>query len=602
MGTQRPIVMLADERTAVFTAEGLVDVDHALFRAPFVLVAKNNKSVGTVATLDDAHRALAGQGDVATYVATLESAYLGMDIDPSDRQTDPEAGEAASDALVSWCERRGLAWLRRVSGRHGHRHIVAKIPQDLREALRVVARDIAGHHGVSITVRSSLRPLRAPHRLGLPATMIDGTVDQSDFVSRNLPRPGLSVTAARHSSWTKPRGQQVRRSPKHSRSEEEFGETLARIRAGWDEAASWTAVNRQGSKAAEVGRHAWRRWVWAPAVTLVDAERNVHERHAWENFCRASSEQGRHLGYDGWFQSRWLPAVAEAARDRPRRLRTSPGGNPASRESSRQQDDQSLCREVETVARVLVLVARERAAARGRLLGGVKLETLCIAVAALAKPIVAREGSISVRSWAEAALLDPKTIRRARDAAVELGLIWQSRAYQGDAADCDAWLPTADVAKTIEQWCRGDNSPTGRYAPHRDQVGRADPMRLKRTHADERCRWLLWLTERVSRLKMVFRLNDEQLATSQVVAAIARQRKWWKSLSVEEKECRRRLRRKIIGRMPVGVRARWLVWLRRRKDIVAAGDRVLTDCASAADWTVLRGASNAIHLGLRKFE
>jgi hypothetical protein len=584
MLTQDPVVGLIDELAVEISADDFIEFDSKLFQAPFVLVARNNKSLGVVATLDDALRALADQWDVATYVATLRPAYLGMDIDPGDRGADPEAGEAASDALVSWCERRGLGWLRRASGRDGHRHVVAKIPLNLRQALQMVARDIADHHGVSITVRSSLRPLGAPHRLGLVAKMIDQTLDPSDFANDVMSQPGQSANDVLRSR-ARLRGRPAQCSLKRSRSEGEFGEALARIRAGWDEATAWKAADCQGSKAAEIGRRAWRRWVWAPAVTVIDAERNVDEKSAWRNFRRASPEQGRHLGYDAWFQSRWLPAREEAGRRRPRRLRTTRGPEPVSQDASRQRTGQSTSGEVDKVAHILMAAARERGGTGGRLPGGVKLATLCIALAALARSIVRRNGSISIRSWAEAASLDPKTIRRARDAAVVLGLIHRVHAYQGDAKDCDAWLPTPDVAKRIDRFAPPDNSPTGRYAPRGARVGSANPLRMKQAHLAERQCWLRWLEARTPLYKKPLPAEREPAEKSATATADCTRRNWWKYLSGKEQRFRRSSGRRTLGGLLPRACARWLVWLRRRKGIAPVTHRELEDTEGLDDWT-----------------
>lgn len=92
-----------------------------------------------------------------------------------------------------------------------------------------------------------------------------------------------------------------------------------------------------------------------------------------------------------------------------------------------------------------------------------KPSTLYAALDAIATAIVTRSGSLSVRTWAERSLLDPKSVRRARDTAEQLGLIHRTHSYHGGPNDCDSWQLTkrlADLSARLPT-----QSPTILYTP-----------------------------------------------------------------------------------------------------------------------------------------
>ncbi|GHG41733.1 hypothetical protein GCM10017567_74270 [Amycolatopsis bullii] len=76
---------------------------------------------------------------------------------------------------------------------------------------------------------------------------------------------------------------------------------------------------------------------------------------------------------------------------------------------------------------------------RADTIGGVRVSSLRAALDALAHAIATTQGSISVRRWSEHARLDPKTVRRARDVALTLGIIKRVHQYEGGRTDCDAF-------------------------------------------------------------------------------------------------------------------------------------------------------------------
>lgn len=462
-------------------------MDRALFRAPFVLIGPDNRSVGTASTFGDAECALVKQdGDASSFVATLDLDYLAVDIDPSDTGSEPESGHVVSENIILWCERIGLAWIGRDSGRPGHRHLIIKVPPDIRNELRSICRKLGAHHGVSTEVRSSLRPLGAPHRLGLDAQAIDGILTLTDLDTRQKTSGNHHSSKKKHKLRLKKPSSTASRIDKKSRSEGEFGLTLARVRSDWSEQACWLAIAQLGSKALEMGRQSWRRWVWAPAITIVDAERGRTANQAWRNFNNASPGQAKFLGFDGWLREKWTAALVQAATNRPRRLNTESTSQLGVLEQLSQVSVQTR---TQAVADGLITAAHQRIAGIRRLPKGIKIHTLMTALQALALPIANRRGSISVRAWAEESRLDPKTIRKARDAACELGLIYRAHTYQGGVEDCDAWLPTNLSISHIYRLLNTHNSTTELYTP-KSTTGRASLERLQKAHAADRTQWI----------------------------------------------------------------------------------------------------------------
>ncbi len=571
--------------------------DKVAFLGPYILIAHDNTAVGTATSLEDAHGSVARNATVTTFAGTLRKSLLAVDIDPTDTAAEPEAGEALAGQLESWCERLGLSWMRRASGRPGHQHLVVHVPDNLRNDFRGVVRSLADHHSVSATVRTTLRPLCAPHRSGVPASAVSGNLTTTGLDELELAlgtEPVIVDKACVGGRRTIRR--RAAREHAQSRSEMEFGETLARIRARWTFSQAWDAACQPGTKAAEIGLAAWRRWVWAPAVTIVDAERHVDVSVAWKNFRTASPQQAAHLGYADWVRSRWQPAVEEARRSRPRRTRTGQGQARGTLVGG--QVTLALFGEsrVETTADRLAAVAYAAASLTGRLLGGVRVKTLCIALRVLARAIVAREGSMSVREWSEQAGLDPKTVRRARDAAKALGLIQQVHRYGGQAEDCDAWLPTPALKVDLDWAAAQAHSPTGRYAPYRGVRGDASRDRLRKQHAAERSRWRAHLEARKRYLRLL------SSSTGRRAHVVLLQQRWWWSLSAADRAARRVTRRERLKKLPVDVRHRWFAWLAVRREVVAGAIRIVSGGATFEDWRRLRDAPSTVFAGVGYFK
>lgn len=477
-------------------------LDRALFTSPFIVIDEANRSRHVAHSAQEAIRLLATDEHARSVVGTLRPSTVAVDIDPSDTGSEAEAGEAVADDLVQWANTLGLPWLRRASGRDGHFHIILRLPQSLSDEFGTIVRRCATHHDVCTTVRRTLRLTGAGHRLRLSCPILDSTLEASD----------LAQPIKQSDPVTRP--QRPRTRPKvtargHSRSENEYGHALALVRAGSPTNTAWLNANQPGSKAREIGRHAWRRWFWAPATTIVAAEQGLPEEEAWQQFVAASPTQAAHLGRTRWRATRWLPALSEASRQRPRRRRLL---SPAAAQTELPvltRPAMSL-----TEARTTLRTAAERL----RPLCGIRMSSLVAALDALAEAIVDSRGAISIRNWAERARLDPKTIRRARDVSVQYELIRQVRPYRGGSADSDHWA----LADRLEMRSRPAPSPTSptRYTP---SYGNADTDSMRARHSAERTAWRRRLAERGVAMKPAI-IFQRQKITSAVESADTRER------------------------------------------------------------------------------
>jgi hypothetical protein len=572
------------------STEDVAALDARLFTAPFVLVAADNRSVGTVYTHDEARAALAERAEVATVVGTLVPGVWGVDVDPGDAGADPEAGEAAAEDLYAWCEAHGLLWWLRASGRPGGRHVVAAVPDMLLREYRALARRIAAHHRVALTVRKPLRLLSAPHRAGLPAPHLAGTLRVADLPEPKAERPG--GTSAQVSTGTGRARRQ--RLAGESRSEREFGDACAWARAGWGPGRAWAEANQPGSKAAEQGQLDWRRWVWCVAVTVVAAEEQLPEPEAWQRFQRASPARARQLGLAGWRATYWAAATVEAAQPRPRRRRTARATGPGAplRAPAQLAADE---REQRIVSEALRQVAAEQVALAGR--RPQFAHSLAAALDVLAEAIVRRDGSISLRAWSLAAHLDKHTLERARDFAAERGIIYRAHSYGASAQDCDAWRAGPAAAALIEH--HRETSPTRWDTPPAHPRGHADPTLLRPRYRREQQLWRLRcaLARHAEQVGDTF--ADSQHPAATTLRSLWHQRRWWTSLTPTEQDQRRAMRRAMLGRMHRTERSAWFDWLDRRASIVAVAERIVASAAAAGDEQLLDSAPRTVHLGLR---
>jgi hypothetical protein len=452
-------------------------LDLALFSAPFIVIDGDNAAHTVSRDLEDAVDILNTDLAARAIVGTLRHPMLAIDIDPADTGVGAEEGDVVAEQLILWADRYGLPWLRRASGRPGHTHLVIKTPPYLRHELQVVLRAIATRQNVSATLRSTLRLTSSPHRHNLPSPIVSCTLTTADS-------PRLTDSSSARASRPAPRRGSVGR----SRSESEYGHALALARAGHTTAHAWAFANLAGTKARDIGEIAWRRWFWAPATTIAAAERGITEQQAWDLFHQASPTQAARVGRDAWRHSRWLPALREAHESRPRRRRL--GLHQAD-----ERPNEPSPRRLQHVQAVL-RAALDRHLARGSgtttrtgTIAGVRVSSLRAALDAFARAVLATRGSISIRHWAERAGLDPKTVRRARDAALNLGILKRVHRYTGGEADCDAFTLTENAVTDQNTEL---TSPTVYTPTH----GQADPLRLRSQHRKDRVQLKLHLNKR----------------------------------------------------------------------------------------------------------
>jgi hypothetical protein len=471
---------------------------------------------------------------------------------------------------------------------------VTVLPEQLLGQFRQLAGDQADHHGVPATVRKSLRLLGAPHRLGLPAPILSSTLEAADLPEQ--PR----ATRRRDSKPLVPGSRADRRRKSRSggpaadsRSEAEFGDACAWARAGWGPGRAWAEANQPGTKAAEMGEKGWRRWVWCVAVTIAAAEQRVTEDEAWRRFARASPQRGRHLGLDCWRREYWHKAIAENGRTRHRRKKTSRAAvsRPPRTEEQKAADQQE---------QALISAALRQEAAHEVALAGRRPQfarSLDAVLDVLAEQIVRREGSLSVRSWAEAAHTDTKTVRRARDFAAERGILYRARSYGDGASDCDAWLPGPAAAGRIEEL--RETSPTRWYTTPPAPRGLADPAELRSRHSRERRLWRL-RCQLVEHTKATGeRFADSQHPAARTLRSLHVQRTWWDQLSEVQQAARIELCQARLGAMHRTERRAWLTWLNHRARIAGAAERFSASTSWTTDEKTLTSAPLTVHLGRR---
>ncbi len=462
-------------------------LDQAAFGAPFIVIDADNHAHTITRRLDDATTILNTDDAARAIVGTLRPPLLAIDIDPEDTGAHADAGEVVAEQLLLWADRYGLPCLRRASGRPGHTHLVIKTPPCLRQELQRVVYVVATRHSVSATVRSTLRLTSSPHRHGLSSPILSCTLRTSDVPELVTSRAPRVIRPARR-----------RGNSNVSRSESEYGHALALARAGHTTAHAWAFANLAGTKAREIGQQAWRRWFWAPATTIAAAERGLTEQQAWDLFHQASPTQAAHVGRDAWRRNRWLPAVREAGEPRPRRRRLGPpqAGNHQNEPSPRQ------LRHIRAVLKAAVDKHLSRGAStvvRTGTIAGVRITSLRAALDAFAHAVLTTRGSLSIRHWAERANLDPKTVRRARDAALKLGILKRVHQYTGGETDCDAFILAENVGGNPNAEL---TSPT----PYTPSLGQADPLRLRSQHQRDRRQFAINHSLRVKAAEV----DDEQ--------------------------------------------------------------------------------------------
>lgn len=568
--------------------------DRVLFRdaAPFVAITAANEGVVTTRSRRSALEWLAEETaaredvEVATVAGTLRECVLAADVDPADTGAPEEAGQAAAEELIELAEDLGLPWLLRASGREGGRHVLVTGELDHDDWRRWCHR-AAVYHDVGVQPRRTLRLLAAPHRSGLPAPVLGGTLVPSDLsepTSSDGPRRRSTVRSPRRSCAARSSNKVSSTPLAGDRSRREYGAALARGRAGWSAGRTYAAVAVPGSKAAEQGELNWRRWVWSRAVTVVAAERGVTEDEAWTEFERASRRRARELGREAWRRTYWWPALEDAEQERPRRRRLESAGDGAPSGETEQAAEVERVRAGLHAAVADVLEQDPRRPQFRR--------SVAAALDALAPVLVRRAGSIAERAWCEAAQLARSTLRALLPWLVEHGILARDRRYNGGTADCASWAlgPRSQVAvPTSETRSTGGTPP-----PQPPTVGRADSTRLRRVHERER----QTREADLSLLTDASVSSEADPAAHRMARSLTWQQRWWHSLDEEEQQIRRAVRRRMLDTIHRSRRSAWLSWLSQRNDLAAAAERVLRGRAETDDHRTLAAAPTTVHRGL----
>ena len=280
----------------------------------FALDATNRRVAGVpVASLEHGHDLIGQGGAVASIVGRLRADFAAVDVDVAG-----VPGEAITEAIASWCDRVGVWHVVRPSGgAPGRHHVIihAATCRDGLEELIAQLRESWRASATMIDLRSALRPLSAPHRLGgwAPPYRADEALTGLASVGESIGLTSHGVAAARAShmgstrakkkrAWTPaaprtPRRTYARRalppgwqtylatgrkpawSKAHSpttdtsRSTYELMCTAAMVRAGMSHEEAWHAIETAHPDAMTRSRASWPRWVravWNVAVKSDD--------------------------------------------------------------------------------------------------------------------------------------------------------------------------------------------------------------------------------------------------------------------------------------------------------------------------------------------
>lgn len=281
-------------------------LDAALFDSAgwFAIDARNRRVPGVVVASLEAGLELVGRGSVATIVGRLRPEVVVVDVDLAG-----EPGWAVTESLSQWCAREGLWHLVRPSGGAEGRCHVFIAPQARREALEAfldgLRRSNPGAR-TSIDLRTSVRPLSAPHRTGAHTHPFEADVALSRLEAqpwhtapaprrakskptkrRRPPVAALEPTRRREHrplpvAWQHfldtgerpPLREPAPGASAHTRSTWEAIATASMVRAGWSAQQAWEAIQKAHPHAmdhARADRRRWVQWVWNRAV-LDDAD------------------------------------------------------------------------------------------------------------------------------------------------------------------------------------------------------------------------------------------------------------------------------------------------------------------------------------------
>ncbi len=260
-------------------------LDAALFvdSGWFAIDARNRRVPGVIVPSLDAGLALVGRGSVATIVGRVRPEVVVVDVDLG-----AEAGWAVAESLSGW-----------FIAPEGHFEVLEQFLARIRVAHRASAS--------MIDLRSTVRPLSAPHRSGVKTVPYDAAgaiakLQDLAWLAKGPPgrrakkmkriskRPPVAAVMSsrrrKHRELPQPwrefletgKRPELRPpapgAPEHTRSTWEAIATATMLRAGWTVDETWAAI--QGAHPAAMDharsdRRRWVQWVWNRAV-LDDAD------------------------------------------------------------------------------------------------------------------------------------------------------------------------------------------------------------------------------------------------------------------------------------------------------------------------------------------
>jgi hypothetical protein len=579
--------------------QGAIHVlDEALFGPPFVLIDAQGRCVRTARSITEAHELLESRSRVAAIVGTLVNGVWAVDVDPTDNGGDAVLGEAAAELVVAWATQHCLRWWVRESGRPGGRHVIIEVPDAQLDALRQRVVQLAETLTVPMSVRKPLRLLGSPHRLGLPAPNIGGTL-----IADYQHSPTAAVGERRAGQPGKKSAQQ----PDEDRdtrtviacgsgqgdtspSGVEYGRSMFCARSGYTAAQAWRdAVDCQVTRRG--GYDEWLRFIWSKAITVVAAESGLSEEQAWVRVERETPQRASELGRDRWRSKVWQPALAEATIDRPRRYTDprTPGNPDGGGQTAARQDEIAILREgLRTAAEQLLSKQRRRPQVHHTM--AALMDTLALAIA--------HDGRISLRRMAEESLLADSTVELRCREALQAGLITKVATYRADCQPCDLYA-IGPVAQPYIQAIRETRGSLVHPQCSPRTTGAADPSLLRAAHATDRRSYLSPALTPAQGDTLSALSPDHRQHFSCVIRSRAKQLQWWRNLSDDQKVQRRRLCRSKLDRMSSDDRQKWLDWLTRRDLVDQSINRILAGVARTGDRELIESAPMTLYHGQR---
>lgn len=248
-------------------------LDDVLFVGPYTLIDEDNRGSGSVPTRADAEVAVE-TSRAATYAGRIRPDVTAIDVDVDHGGL----GDYLVDELRIWARSRDLWCVSRESGGGaGRRHVFLRPERFSAELNQLVDLLRAERRLTSaqLDVRAVIRPLTAPHRRtghGLPPSGLDlSTIEAARAWPRaasaprrptsirdEVPAAGAAVLSSRvRDTIARAVGQAT-----GDRSVDEFALTRHLHDQGEDQATTWAAMVSLGGKAAGRGHRWWHKHMW----------------------------------------------------------------------------------------------------------------------------------------------------------------------------------------------------------------------------------------------------------------------------------------------------------------------------------------------------